>query len=90
MTRFFILLMLSLSITGFAQQGPNRFDEESAQNIDNTTPQNEGNHTMDAEARDGGGNPGDPVPVDDYIPVLVLTALAIIIHTTRKKRKLLS
>ena len=40
----------------------------------------------------GPGNPNndgdDPVPIDDYIPLLVVTALGIIIYTSHKKRNL--
>ena len=30
-----------------------------------------------------GGNPGDPVPVDDYIPVLLVVALGFIVYQKR-------
>ena len=39
---------------------------------------------------DSPGNPGDPTPIDDYIPLLILAALGIIIYKTRKNRNLLS
>lgn len=42
------------------------------------------------DTQKNGGNPGDPTPIDDYIPLLVLTALGIIIYKTRKNRNLLS
>lgn len=35
-------------------------------------------------------NPADPIPIDDYLPMLITTALGIIIYTTQKKKKLLS
>ena len=44
----------------------------------------------------GPGNPGggsqddDPVPIDDYIPLLVVTALGIILYTSHKKRNRLA
>lgn len=81
--------MLSLSITGFAQQGPNRFDEESSRVVDNSNDQLV-DGTKDEPAQSNPGNPGDIVPIDDYIPLLIMTALGIILYTTRKKRKLLS
>lgn len=80
--------MLSLSITGFAQQGSNRFDEESSRSIDHSSDQNADVNTE--QNLENPGNPGDIVPIDDYIPLLVMTALGIILYTTRKKRKLLS
>lgn len=33
-------------------------------------------------------NPGDPVPIDGYIPLLLLTAVGFIIYQTRKEKKL--
>ena len=33
------------------------------------------------------GNPGDPVPIDDYIPLLLITAVGIIVHAGWRKRK---
>lgn len=43
----------------------------------------------------GPGNPDEtddplPVPIDDYIPMLVVTALGIILYTAHKKRNLIS
>lgn len=74
----------------FAQQGDNRFSqsEKSNSNYEETTSA--------AEAANGGpGNPpGDddpePVPIDDYLPFLMITALGIIIYNTHKKKNLLS
>ena len=38
----------------------------------------------------GASNPADPIPIDDYLPLLLTTALGIIIYTAQKKKKLLS
>lgn len=35
---------------------------------------------------ENGGNPGDPVPVDDYVPLLFLAAAGIIIATAYRKK----
>ena len=81
-------MMLSFSITSFAQQGSNRFDEESSRNVDESLQQNAESYVD--EPPSNAGNPADPAPIDDYIPVFVITALGIIIYTTQKKKKLLS
>lgn len=36
------------------------------------------------------GDPPEPLPIDDYLPLLAFTALGIIIYKTRKNRNLLS
>ena len=46
-------------------------------------------------ANAGPGNPNDdddpfPVPIDDFIPLLVMTALGIILYTAHKKRNRLA
>lgn len=40
---------------------------------------------IDPQEEDG-GNPGDPVPVDDYVPLLFLAAAGIIIATAYRKK----
>lgn len=72
----------------FAQQGDNRFSEseQNTNSFEETTQ-------PAPEALDGGPSnpPGDdPVPIDDYLPFLVITALGIIILATHKKKNLLS
>ena len=42
----------------------------------------------DDEMDCGTPNPGDPVPVDDYIPLLVLVALGMIVYNTLRKKTL--
>ena len=32
-------------------------------------------------------NPSDPVPIDDYLPLLLITAVGIIVHAGWRKRK---
>ena len=33
-------------------------------------------------------NPGDPVPIDDYIPLLVMVAMGMIVYNTLRKKTL--
>ena len=88
MKRFFLMMMFSFFTIGFAQQGStNRFDQESSKNIDefNSTNQykDENNEHI---TQKGPGNPGDPVPIDNYIPLLIITAVGIMVyHTSQRK-----
>ena len=83
------ILFLLISIFSFAQSGPNPFAEkesESAFNKPNATKDNE-TQVKDNTAFDpGGGNPGNPVPIDNYIPLLIITAVGIMVyHTSQRK-----
>ena len=83
------ILFLLISFFSFAQSGPNPFAEkesESAFNKPNATKDNE-TQVKDNTAFDpGGGNPSDPVPIDNYIPLLIITAVGIMVyHTSQRK-----
>lgn len=80
--------MLSLSVYGFSQGSPNRFDEEVSPDIENRSNQN--TEVYNEDPQPGPGNPGAIVPIDNYLPLLLTTALGIILYTTQKKKKLLS
>lgn len=83
-TLYFLFLLVGLF--AYAQSGPNPFAEkesESAFNKDGAVKEND----KDIPQKDtGGGNPGDPVPIDNYIPILILTAVGIIVYQTRKEK----
>lgn len=70
-----------------AQQDTNPFARS-----ENTAEGSDPNGKADPQAADGPGNPdgGDDLPIDDYIPFLVITGVGIIIYTTHKKKKLQS
>lgn len=78
--------MLSLSIAGFAQQPANRFEEEASKNIENTTTKQPEENPTDDPNPGPPGNPGEVVPIDDYIPALIFVAIGLIIFNTRRKK----
>jgi len=39
------------------------------------------------EQEEGPGNPGEPVPINGYIPLLLITGFAFIIYRERKNKK---
>lgn len=84
------LILIFLFAIVFSQHSENRFDQESESAFENTAPENKVPKNNGPVVAYGPGNPGNNVPIDDYIPLLVLAALGIIIYKTRKNRNLLS
>lgn len=37
---------------------------------------------------EGPGNPGEPVPINDYVPLLLLSAFVLVIYSQRKRKKI--
>ena len=72
------------SVKGFSQDyGQNRFSEEQ-----NSTFNNEESKEGEQLASSPGG-PGEPhLPINDYIPVLMLVALVGIVVTVKSAQKL--
>lgn len=84
----FTFLFLVTLVT--AQHSANRFEDDSQSAFENTDREIVKPNTEGPETAKNPGNPGDPVPINDYIPILILTAFGIIFYKTRKKRNLLS
>ena len=76
-----------LIFTGInAQLSGNRFEEAEQSSFERNVEQ-ENNEIPDIAK--GPGNPGeDQLPIDDYIPVLVIIALGAIVYTTYRKKTL--
>lgn len=95
MKKLQLLLLLIFFNLGFAQvDADNRFSKSETE----TTTTEINNQEADGnilnngdEPQSGPGNPGeDPVPVDQYVGFLLVTAVGFILYTTQKKRKFLS
>ena len=78
----FVILFISLVVNA---QGANRFSEtEDAASIN---AMESSSREMTQELDDENPpNPG-PVPIDDYLPLLLITAVGIIVHAGCRKRK---
>ncbi|WP_027377834.1 hypothetical protein [Kaistella palustris] len=89
MKTIFTLLSLGFFIQSYSQErSANRFEE--ADQEFNRQQEGNWNSAKDHEVAYSGGNPADPAPIDDYLPLLFVTATGIIIYTIRKKNKALS
>ncbi len=84
---FFLLSTLYLA----QGNSPNPFEEsEKDDNTIESRTSNQDNWQAHQTPLNSVGNPADPAPIDDYIPLLVLTALGMIIYIKRNNRKLQS
>lgn len=93
----FILICISLVVYS---QAPNRFAEGDEQSLmSKSTPENSGEYPTqqyenpnaapaEIKASDDPGNPGDVVPIDDYIPLLLIAAMGLIVYNTYRKKTL--
>ena len=82
MKRIFIVLLLTVFAFSYAQTD-NRFSdsEEHATEVETS---NSGPVIPDPQEEDPGA-PGE-LPIDNYIPILLLTAVGIIIYKNYKKK----
>ena len=85
MKRLFILVLISLFTGMNAQEGKNRFEESEQGGFERNV-----DHTNDQKADDprrGPGGPGETVPIDNNIPLLLIAALGLIIYQARREKK---
>ncbi len=95
-----ILLILTLLVYGllFSQENENRFQDaenrfQQSESVEYREAVDDDNY-YSPQSLDPGDPPGEddpePVPIDDYIPVLLFGAFGIIVYVAyRKKRNLL-
>mgnify|MGYP003611136918 CR=1 FL=1 len=87
MKKTIYLILIVISVFGFAQQGANPFAEPEYQNAfskEQATKENAATEQQSQPYNKDIGNPGDPAPIDDYVPLLVIAAIGIIVYTQRE------
>ncbi|QOR73649.1 hypothetical protein IMZ16_09060 [Cruoricaptor ignavus] len=78
MKKFLFSLMLMISAVSFAQINEgNRFHNEN-------TAVEAGQPFSETARPKGPGNPADPAPISDYIPVLVGVSLALAVYAAQR------
>lgn len=90
MKKTLYLFFLLLSVMSFSQDPTNRFAESEKDN--STLNSNKSIETEEEPPTQtlNGGNPADPIPVDDYLPLLVVAAVGIIIYKAYPRKNLVS
>ncbi|CAM3055411.1 hypothetical protein KADA111694_00070 [Kaistella daneshvariae] len=92
MRNLLLIGLLVLSVGAYAQGAANPFTGENTNNKFQThynDPENlKGSRKMEVSAAEdavdsGPGQPGDPLPVDHYIPVFILVAVGLIFYKTQ-------
>lgn len=79
---FFIILLLFQMVVYAQSSSDNPFAREDAnQQANAEIPKDE------IAAGDDPGDPGSTVPIDDYLPLLLITAVGIIVYAGWRNRK---
>lgn len=89
MKKYIYIFIIFISFGVTAQTQTNVFDDtaEMAEREEYTDAYSDVPE-KEPEIAYGPGNPGeDPVPIDDYLPLLLVTAVGIIVHAGWRKRK---
>lgn len=89
------VIFISLSLMSFAQFEDNVFQKAQSATVQEDTSEN---NTFDSQSKtgvpigdeqeEGPGNPGEPVPVDGLVPILLLSSILLIVYYQKKYRKI--
>lgn len=87
MKKYFLLILMVFSTLSFAQFQDNVFENEKrdAQQKPNSSSTESEDGPPQRDTQPGG--PGEPVPIDDYIPWLLFAGMSIIIYSQRENKK---
>lgn len=81
MKKSFYIILLCFSVFVFSQETNNRFQQNDHQNS--------GDSYYETQYASPGDPPGDddppPTPIDDYVPLLAITAVGLIVYYSRKR-----
>ncbi len=97
MKKYLALIYLSLSVMSLAQFKDNVFDQDQSK-VEQKQSQDQsaqvGTYDPNGEYSDenvesiGPGNPGEPAPIDGFVPVLLLVGFGLIFYYQRKNKKI--
>ena len=97
MKKYLTFIYIGISLMSAAQFKENTFDNQSNQNVqpsssDNNTFENGQSSTgvpVGGEHEEGPGNPGEPVPINGVVPVLLITSIALLAYFHKKNKSLI-
>ena len=81
--RFIYLYFIFSAISVPAQQSVNRFEQEEYNS--NVMEDGKPEQAPPDVATSNGGDPADPTPIDDYLPLLVIAGIGLIAWKVRKR-----
>ncbi|MBD8018763.1 hypothetical protein [Kaistella pullorum] len=83
MMRFIYLYFIFFAILVPAQQSTNRFEQEEYNSdvMEDAKPE----EALPDVAASSPGDPADPTPIDDYLPLLVIAGIGLIAWKVRKR-----
>ena len=84
MKKIILVILLSMGYLITAQQEDNPFYEE--ENKAEKVELNKGPEDRDIAAKPGNPDGVDDLPIDDYIPLLIITALGAIVYQAYPKK----
>lgn len=97
MRKSLAVLTIFLSVFLYSQGTNNRFSDEESQAKDQSEYNSSGKGINYGDTKDdiaainaGDPNPGDPVPIDQYVGLLLLTAVGFMFYTVKKKKESIS
>ena len=82
---FLMVLFLCISFVN-SQQDKNPFATEDNSSVERPVQNTNDQNSVEAEG-DGPTDPPNPVPIDNYIPLLILTGLGMIVYQTKKLKR---
>lgn len=89
MKKYISIFLLLVSVVLYAQiQQSNRFAEEE-ENVQQRLNADQHGVGKDPEVAYSPGNPGSPVPINQHLPFLLLTAVGIIGYVTYRRKSAL-
>lgn len=83
---FLVLFLIGSALSAQAQ--PNRFSEHEYQSVKGSSAADDAPAGGPGTDQPGGGLEGEdpePVPIDDYLPLLMMAAIGIVFYTIQKK-----
>ena len=97
MKKYLTLTYIGISLMAGAQFQENTFDNQSNQTVQNSSAddntfengQSSTGVPVGGEHEEGPGNPGEAVPINGVVPVLLLTGMALLAYFYKKNKSLI-